>query len=76
MCCLRQTQIYTSLELLKEDGAWCILDGENNKELSVIMNTLMLFVSMLGLLLDCSAQVLGDSVLGLCVEGNFWLLDN
>jgi len=40
------------------------------------MNTLMLFVSMLGLLLDGSAQVLGDSILGLCVEGNFWLLDN
>jgi len=36
-----------SLELLKEVGAWCILDGENNKELSVIMNILMLFVSML-----------------------------
>lgn len=73
-CCLHQTQISTALELLKKDGAWCILDGENNKDLSVIINTLMLFVSMLGLLLDASAQVLGDSILGLCVEGNFWLL--
>lgn len=31
-------------------------------------------VSMLGLLLDVSAQVLEDSILGLCVEGNFWIL--
>lgn len=40
------------------------------------MNTVMLFVSMIGLLLDCSALILGDSILGLCVEGNFWILVN
>jgi len=31
---------------------------------------------MLGLLLNASAHFLGDSILGLCVEGSFWLLDN
>jgi hypothetical protein len=31
---------------------------------------------MLGLLLDGSAKVFGDSILGLCVEGNFWILDS
>jgi hypothetical protein len=36
----------------------------------------MLFVIMLGLLLDGSAKVLGDCILGLCVEGNFWILDD
>jgi hypothetical protein len=44
--------------------------------MSVVMTTVMLFVSMLGLLLDCNASVLGESILGLCVEGNFWILVN
>jgi len=39
--CLHQTQIYTSLELLKEVGAWCFLDGGNNKEMTVVMKTVV-----------------------------------